>query len=1209
MKRREPFDLARAPLEPGVTLIEASAGTGKTFTIAGLFLRLILERDCSVREILVVTFTEAATEELRGRIRDRLAQAANALASGGATSDPVLRELLAPHLPRREVLLARLERALAGFDEAPIFTIHSFCLRTLRDRAFESGALFDTDLLQDDARLTQEIADDFWRSRVYPADELPVQFLLKSKLRPDSFLPLLRLAQRHPNLEVISRVDGQLPATLLNQLDGAFARARELWNARGADLRAAFGNSDAWAKGNHAKPEFVAGMWSALAACFDQQAQTPESLEALDFFGAAALAEDTAAGRSSPRHPFFELCDEIVGCARDAITGLRLEFLQFARQELPRRKRQLKVQTYDDLLTRLRAALQSPAGPALAAEVRAKYRAALIDEFQDTDPVQWEVFQNIFVPRNPTDSIPALFLIGDPKQAIYAFRGGDIFTYLDAAAASDQAWTLGRNFRSESPFVRAVNTIFGNVEAPFFFRDIEFRPVAAAGETDRAPLTEGNAAPASVHWWFMRRETGAKAITKDMAESVLPGIVAAEIVRLLNGPARLGDAPVRPRDIAVLVPENRHAALMQEALRAVAVPAVLHTEESVFASREALELERVLAALAQPSNERRLRAALATELLGADGPALDALARDEAGRERRRELFLTGHERWCEQGFMPMFRHWLQAAEVRPRLLRFVDGERRLTNLLHLGEVLHAAATEQRLGISGLLRWLAVRIHSLEKAAEEHQLRLERDDDAVRLVTIHKSKGLEYPIVFLPFSWRSSEPPRRAEGVLFHRREAGATRFFCDLGTDYIEANREREFEERLAENLRLLYVALTRARNRCYLIWGAFRGAATSAPAWLLHRAPQLAENCVASSTDGESGEPCPGLCAAMTTHFKSLSDAALRADLERLSAKSGNPPSISVEELPAPSAQRYEPPRGTNELLAPRRSTRDLAADWRITSFSGLVAGHGGERPDRDAEHRSRAPDTGATGLFAFPRGTQAGTCLHQVFEELDFTQADDAALRVLVESKLRLNSIAPNEFAPGVIEAVRRTLAVPLDPGRPDFTLARVSLAERLTELEFFLPLRHLSLALLQQGLAPAGADVGARLGALGFRPAGGFLRGFVDLVFRFDGRFYILDWKSNWLGNRAADYGPAALRAEMVNRFYVLQYHLYAAALHEHLKLRLPGYQYDRHFGGVFYVFLRGMDPARPELGLFRDRPTATTIERLSRALRGEAEARP
>jgi exodeoxyribonuclease V beta subunit len=1206
MKAPASFQIATTPLQRGVTLIEASAGTGKTFTIAGLFLRLLIEQKLSVSEILVVTYTEAATEELRGRIRQALADAAAAFVSG-TSSTPFLQSLLEQSRGSAKDILAGLEQALSNFDEAPIFTIHGFCQRQLRDRAFECGAPFDTELLTDPSALQQEIADDYWRRRFYEADPLVVQFALKNRLGPERLLPELELHSRHPALRIISAVDGRRFDELVSDLRTAFARARDTWRAEQAAIRQIFAQAGEWAIKDYAKPDVVSEQLSELERCFSDDA-APESFKCLKFFSATAIAAGTSKkADAAPTHEFFDCCDTLGQRESEFLIGLRLDFLDFARAELPRRKQRLKVQSFDDLLTRLHAALLGSGGERLAGEVRAKYKAALIDEFQDTDPVQYQIFRRLFAgpPNGQSDATVVassnhniapdeplhLFLIGDPKQAIYGFRGADFFTYLDAVRRADRRFTLDANWRSESGLVTAVNTLFQRATAPFVFDEIPFHPVVARGEADLKPLREGDRSHPQFHLWFFPRDPDAREISQARAEEILPGVVASEIARLLNGDTRIGDRPAGPQDIAVLVLKHSQAALMQEALRALKIPSVLHTEASLFASEEARDLERVLAAIAEPSSERMVRAALTTGLIGTTGVELDALNRDELPWQRRLESFHRYSNLWIDQGFTPMMRALLHDEQIRQRLLLLPDGERRLTNVLHLAEALHQAALERRLGPAGLTQWLADHIASQDKAAEEHQLRLERDDFAVRLVTIHKSKGLEYPIVFCPFAWKSSDLKWAGEEqVFFHERlDDGDSRFVRDLGSKNYDRHREIAFREKLAENVRLLYVALTRARNRCYFVWGSFKNAGTSAPAWLLHPR-ELSTIC----TDD-----------VLNARFKSLDDASIRAHLEKLVAESAGPgagPTILLRDMPAPDLHCYRPPAESAIELTPRTFNGTIQRDWRTTSFSALATHRRDDQPDHDPAGVLPPLEPAEEGtIFAFPRGTNAGTCLHKIFECVDFTTPDDGELDRIVRDQLRVHGFDAERFAPAVVNCVRRSLEVPLDPARPGLKLAAVPLDGRLNELEFTFPLKRTTPASIRDLFAGASGDAESSLSRLKFDPVQGYVQGFIDLVFRLNETFYVVDWKSNWLGNRVEDYHQEAMRREMNERLYPLQYHLYTVALHQHLGTRLRGYEYEKHFGGVFYLFVRGIDPMRPELGVFHDRPSAKRIGSLSERL--------
>ena len=904
-------------------------------------------------------------------------------------------------------------------------------------------------------------------------------------------------------------------------------------------------------------------------------------------------------------HPFFDRCAELAAAEQRFLAGLDWHALEFARSELPRRKNATKTQSFEDLLNRLLDALESPGGAALAAQLREQYRAALIDEFQDTDPVQYRIFRKVFVGAENF-----LFLIGDPKQAIYGFRGADIFTYLEAAQQAGHRYTLRENWRSESGLVNALNRLFKANPSAFVFEDIRFHEVEARRNADKKALRIDGVAPPPFQVWFCERD--GKEITKGEAEKSLPSIVASEIARLLNGDTQLGDRRLLAEDMAVLVPENRQVRLMQEALGALNIPSVLYTAESLFKSREVEETKRLLAAIAEPGNEPLLKAALATDTLGHTAEQIERLAADETAWQSALQRFHDHLDLWVERGFIQMFRGLLQREEVRQRLLKFPDGERRLTNLLHFGEVLHQASVENRLGVAGLLKWIATQDSSEELAPEEHQLRLERDEKAVKLVTIHRSKGLEYPIVFCPFSWKSSDIlHNRREIVLFHEPLSGAqtadregarprapesdhtgptgSRQVRDLGSADYARHAQLARIEKLAENVRLLYVALTRAKHRCYFVWGGFRSAATSAPAWLLH------------PPDNKAAD----LIAALEQNFAHLDDARMLADLRRLGDDSGGALAVA-DELPPKSGEQYAPPPTDEGALHPREFTGRIQRDWRIASFSSLTAGRDDEQPDHDAVVHARTAETEAAGVFAFPRGVKAGTCLHKIFEKLDFPRWNEPATKNLINDELHAHGVSAAEFSDIVHAMLGKVLTVPL-PQQDSFALTKIAADRRLNELEFCFPLDRISPGPLHALLAKHGVLDADEPERFSFSSVTGMLKGYIDLVFEWQGWFYIVDWKSNWLGNRAEDYGPAALREEILRRHYYLQYQLYTVALDKYLRLRSPGYDYERHFGGVYYVFLRGIDPARPEFGIYYDRLGERLVRDLDKLFSSSAAA--
>ncbi len=1157
MKKWPPFDLSETPLTAGTTLIEASAGTGKTYTIAGLFVRFVVEQDLAVNEILVTTYTKPATAELRERIRRRLGEALDAFVHG--SDDPFLAALV-QRQSDPGVARSRLETALRNFDEAAIYTIHGFCQRMLQDRAFESGLPFTAELLTEQTPILREVAEDFWRLQLYQRDPILTALALLSKLSPGGLVQRLGEVANKP-LILIEPAPGHL-ADLQAEVSALFAELRALWPTEHATIARYF-IENGWASGvtQQSEPDLMRAACAALERILGDSGAPLSAFAELAKLTQSKIEKATKKNHDVPRHRVFELCERFDPLRAEYALALQVEFLAWGRGELVRRKQRRNVLSFDDLLTRLHDALNTPGGDHLASLIRQRFRAALIDEFQDTDAIQEASFRRIFAGGEGW-----LYLIGDPKQAIYAFRGADVFTYLTAAGRARESYTLDTNFRSESALVAAVNSLFDRTEKIFAIPGIHFRPVQAAGRQDEQPLTvAGKRVPPFHVWWWNEPEP----IKAGTANERLPRTTAAQIARMLGGGVKIDGRPVEPRDFAVLVATHAQARAVQLALCEFNIPAVLHSSANVFESAEAADLQAILAAVAEPARDGLIRAALATPLLGRDAAQIEALSHDEHGWENILLRFQEHRETWAQQGFIQMYRELLQAEQVRPRLLALPAGERRLTNLLHLSELLHQAATRERLGMASLLKWLADQRAPGAPTSEERELRLESDADAVQVVTMHKSKGLEYNIVFCPFSW-SKAGLRNGESVVFHD-PAHEERLTLDLGGADHAAHATLAGRERLAEQVRLLYVALTRARHQCHFVWGKFNAHAASAAAWVLHPPPAT--------------EPDP--VAAFAAHAEQLSPEEMRRDLAALEA--GAPHAIAVHDLPDDTAPSFAPPRASGTDLAPRSFTGRIARDWRIASFSSWTTARDVEQPDFDRVAAPSVPEIAATGIHAFPRGARVGVCLHELFEELDFR--DPAAIEPLVARKLAAFGLNTPEQRSAVVENVRRVLALPLENG---LTLGQIPPSARLNELEFYFPFSRLAASELAAHFGPLPTGIGK----VEFDPQRGFLKGFIDLVFEHDGRFYLLDWKSNWLGPDTAAYHPEAVRAEMVRHHYVLQYHLYTVALHRYLAQRLADYDYERHFGGVFYLFLRGADPAQPDLGIHRDRPTAAFIEGLS-----------
>jgi exodeoxyribonuclease V beta subunit len=1193
------FDPLRTPLE-GANLIEASAGTGKTYTITGLFLRLLLEKGLSARQILVVTFTEAATQELKNRIRNKIREAVEAF-STGKSGDSFLDKLVKQQASV-EKALRLLREALRTFDEAPIFTIHGFCRRMLHENAFESGSLFDTELVTDPSAMIQESVDDFWRRHFYTASPLFVNYALLKGFTPGELISLLGSKMNQPFLRIIPEAEGPDTVPQEKKFREAFSRALKAWSGSKAEVTRLLSSYDGFNRSQYSVSKI--DVWlKEMEDLFTYGENASGLFPNFKKFCRSQVATGMKKGFAPPEHSFFDRCEELYQSSQDLesvfarrLLGLKVKLFEEVGEELSKRKIEKNVQTFDDLLLKLQSALEGRGGTDLALAIRRKYRAALIDEFQDTDPVQYAIFQSIF---GREGSI--LFLVGDPKQSIYGFRGADIFAYMEAVDKVDARYTLTENWRSEPELIKSINALFGNVQPAFVYEKIPFEPAKAAGGGETKPLKiEGEREAFTL--WFVDSEKRAGqngVIDKKVAQAQLPALVAAEITRLLNlgkeGKALIGDRPLRANDIAVLVRQNREALLVQRALSERNVPSVLHSTENLFDSHEAQEMYRFLAAAVEPNAESLIKAALSTDMIGITGGELERLTLDEAQWERWLIKFRDFHDLWQERGFFRMFRSFLKGHKVLTRLIAFADGERRNTNLLHLMEVLHQASVERKLNMTGLLKWLSEQRDPDTPRSEEHQLRLESDENAVKLVTIHKSKGLEYPIVFCPFSWDGVRTKKAAEPVLYHNPQNRMELIF-DLGSEEREPHKAIADKEELAENLRLLYVALTRAKCRVYLAWGRFKNAETSAPAYLLHAPP---------STDSDN------LVTALAENFTRVTNEELLSKAKSLMKK----PAATVEvvrDLEADES-RFSPLPEKRQINPPKGFAGRIDRQWKISSFSALVSDrvHGEEGTDYDAaplvgpEDPLRMLEEPA-GIFAFPKGAKAGTFLHDLFEHLDFCNSIGPSRQDLVGEKL-VQYGYDRSWLEIVCDMLDRVLRVPLDPEKQDFFLSGVRSEERLNELEFYFPLKALTPETVGRILTRGGLpqEIPEKMERLTFSPLRGFMKGFMDMVFRFEDRYYLVDWKSNFLGASVEDYGPEDLVRAMEDNFYTLQYTLYTLALNQYLKLRVHGYDYHRHFGGVFYVFLRGVDPGKgPEFGVYRDKPRLELIETLTEELLGE-----
>ena len=1167
----------------GLQVIEASAGTGKTWTLAALYVRLVLghvpgrlalDGGLYPPQILVMTFTDAATAELRGRIRERLSQSARFFRHGEQTGfevDDFLHTLRAAIDPAQWPACAgRLDMAAQWMDDAAIFTIHGWSSRMLKTHAFDSASLFQQSRVEDSEQLKLSAVQDYWRKWFYPLSAAQLEAVNALGQTPQALFeqlgPLWALEEQAPHASV---APAQTPDRVIGdwevwqtQRDALQALARPTWTPALVTLVQQAAASKA-IKGY--RPDWLAGWLAQMAEWADGGTIQAETLAR---FSTRRLLEK-GWGEASAHIAFahFEALADHLSQEPDSGTLL----LAHAAFEIGAAYRQAKAKLaqfdFSDLLQHLYHALQAPDGR-LAAAIRQQFPVALVDEFQDTDPWQYGALSKIYgasaSPATPQDT--GLIMIGDPKQAIYSFRGADLNTYLTARHQAQAIHTLAGNFRSTAGVVAAVNHVFSRAARPF--GEVPFEPVTACNPKVQ-PLQVGGQAQAAMTVWQL---PSAKPTRKELLVRQMADLFATQMVGLLNQKA------ARPGDMAVLVRGWSEARAIRNALSERGVRSVYLSErDSVFATQQATDLWRLLRAVANPRATQLIRAALATQLWGMPWPALEALLQDEQAWDALTERFHGWQKVWQRQGFLPMLHQLLHDQSIPTRLLNQGDGqnnqgERQLTNLLHLGDLLQSAS----LGLQGegaLIRYLEDQLRRPQASGDMAQLRLESDANLVQVITMHKAKGLQYPLVFLPF-------------VSNYRAES------ADSGKDDAL---------RLAEDIRLLYVALTRAEQALWLGIAQTKG-----------------------DVDGKN----PKVKSAVSWLLGRQASDDLGACLKGWASEH-----IVLQDAPEPDASRYRPDAPAPHWKPVLTPQRQLISHWWTASFSALTRDIGPHAnpamtPESPQDERigdaqidsaapaesdrteASAPTAIETPPFnAFPAGSSYGTLLHDLLEwqaQNDWPAAQpnpnpeagsSAPWQGVVSRKAqRLNLDAAqqsllNSWLPA-IATTALPLTTPADSSHA-LVLGANNTYQAWPEMVFTLPVRQLGSGqldrLIQQHVLPGEARE-----ALQARQLEGMLTGVMDLVLVVQGRYYVLDYKSNKLPG----YGPAHLQQAMLAHRYDVQYTLYLLALHRLLKSRLPGYDYEQHVGGALYLFLRGID--QPGAGLYLDRPPQALIEVLDAA---------
>lgn len=1167
------FDSGRSPLAKGVNLIEASAGTGKTYAIGMLVLRLIVEQGVSIERILVVTFTKAASEELRGRIRQRLLEARALLAQEETSVSGPLADWAAT-LTDRQAARMRLRRALSEIDRAAIFTIHSFCRQMLFEQALESGQPFEVELLADIRQVQNQVVEDFWRSRLYRLAPEPCQVVLARYPTPAALSASIAV----PGLiEARLEPDTVSFAEAVDRFTSCRTALGRWWRQHGEALADFF--ADAREKGQLKKDFAVQfpGWWRALTDWLTGNGAGPVAqLDCLSRAGIKRVLNGTKV-RKNRQDAFLEkwpLADHLVAellAAADALTlALRLELVGELADELQRRLGARGQMSFDELIMALDRALAAEGGD-LAPSLGERFDAALIDEFQDTDSAQWRIFSCLFAGGGHY-----LYLIGDPKQAIYRFRGADIHSYFAARSQADHQATLSHNYRSHPLLVAAVNGIFASGADPFALGKgvLPFFPVSPAKTADDGQLVKSGR-PLPTMLYCQLESCDSSAWSSGRAAQRILEYVVGEVCRLLDRDEPVSlcttregavtERVVTPRDIAVLVRSNRQADDYLQAFARRGVPVVVTSKKSVFETGEATELLTLLAALAAPGDLTAVKRAMTLSWFGLSGNELVAIWEDDAAFNVRFGRLILYHQLWRERGFLAMMNRLLADEEVYLHLAAAELAERRIANIGHLLELVQEAEVAGNLGPERTLVWLQSMVAG-KSGQEERELRLERDEQAVRIVTMHSAKGLQYPVVFCPLLWYRADRDQKSEVVSCHENGQQVV----DLGSAKMAARRQLAAKESLAEDLRLAYVALTRAELCCYTVWadvkqrsGWLASSQDSALGWLLFA--------------GEAGD-----------------FARQSAELRRRGQEAGC--AYRLVPATAPPAARYLPELPRIPSLVPRPpGSRSLTTDYQLSSYSAMASlseqeDHGAEPPEETDE------DPGPEILHPnMPMGADFGNLIHGVLEGVPFSSlARGAGNEEVIAGLCRRYGL---ELDPIAVQALLATIVTsPLGAGTNGFCLAELDERRRVCEMPFYFKISRLDTRRINEVLAAEPSVV-----PLSAKAMRGYLTGFIDLFCEYGGKYYLLDYKTNFLGNHLADYQPERTVTVMASHNYGLQYWIYTLVVHRYLQNTLPGYRYDQHFGGVFYLFVRGMSPQIAGGGVFHTLPPAATLARLAAAV--------
>ncbi len=1130
----------------GHHLVEAAAGTGKTYSITSLYVRALVEKRLLPSQILVLTFTNDATAELKLRLRNRIQAILNYDAE--QENEDFVVQLIGQ---LKQEQLEHLRNCLFHFDEASISTIHGFCQKILSEHHLEfnvsPGLALETDMFP----LMQEAVDTFWDDFFFKSNpESDFEHWLLAQLNltyqhPDKLLGLLKPLlfnsdiEIQPNLNSFDRFE-----QYFHNAKKAFLKIRSSYRSEKREFLE-FYNSDALKLTSFKNKDKIL---SDFEGWLDQKYEWPTSFEKLHLFGEDMPHKHTKKGKSAPDLELFEYVQEYIACY-ESLLEVDLIFKSIAANRIRKITEDLKnlrgIIGYQDLLVLVKKGISKTKG--LADKISKRFPVAFIDEFQDTDHIQYSIFNSIYADLENS----CLVMIGDPKQAIYRFRGADIHTYLAASKRTkpDNKYSLSYNFRSSKKLIHCVNSIFKSEQNPFKTDGLEFEP--AKFPIERNDITISGNSEKGTPLTLINFEKGKRPIANIRIE--IAHSVAYESVQLLQGDFKIDDERIEPKDITVLVDTHKNAELIQDVLWKFGLRSIIRSKTSVFKTDEADQMFRILNAFAHPYSDGFIKSALVTDFFSFDASKILAFQQKEDEWIDIEKSFLEINKEWSVKGLNVVFRSLEHDFEILKHLAHSRNPERSITNYKHLKELLLQAERNNSYSILGLTRYFNnKREEAPNHAPDEEIIRLESDEDLIQIVTHHACKGLQYKIVFCPFLWnfqvKKPAIPIKSDGL----SQIG---FLNNKSDEFLDCQRSNKIDDE-AEKVRLVYVALTRAEAMCYIYH---------------------------NGQNTKQGAAQFNAIDYLLTNNKAVQELIIGDGF------------VYEKEIEAEIIFYKSKEKELVKTLNTQAFKRnDLNEFNRMFSFSSLAHQHETDLSDEffgfdnddDTRVVTKLPVQNYDN-FSLPRGKDTGNLLHNIFEQITFT--DSSTFETVIDGQMKAFEFNP-EWKACISRLINNSVNHTLVDG---LSLSKIKNSDRLVEMEFNFPVNQLDTKKLFNAIGLSHNSSTADLK--------GFMKGFIDLVLRKNGKYYILDYKSNHLGDEYNSYSNNDLSLEMKNANYILQYHIYLLAFLRFIRLKKPTFNYETEFGGVIYLFLRGVNTDEPGSGVYFNKPDAEVLHKIDQLM--------